>query len=265
MEKRRLGIVGTGKLGSIILKAYKDGFLDGYELVGILGRDKERTETAAKEVGTTAFYSVDDFLQQKPEYIAEAASVAFVKEHAEHILSSGSNLVLLSIGAFADQEFYKKIGRTALEAGTRVYLASGAIGGFDVLRTATLIGEATGKATAHIRAQKRAPVFVGTPFYSEELYEKGKIVKVFEGNAKEAIAVLPRQVNVTVAAGLATVGPEDIQVEIISDETLVGDDHVITVEADGVKAIVDVYGRDAALPAWSAVERLRNILSPIVF
>ena len=52
------------------------------------------------------------------------------------------NLVVLSIGAFADLAFYEEVKQAAREGGAKVHLASGAIGGFDVLQTVTLMAEA---------------------------------------------------------------------------------------------------------------------------
>lgn len=58
-------------------------------------------------------------------------------------LKNGSSIVTLSIGAFADEEFYEEVKRTALANNARVHLVSGAIGGFDVMRTAALMGNCT--------------------------------------------------------------------------------------------------------------------------
>ncbi len=52
------------------------------------------------------------------------------------------NLVIISIGAFADLAFYEQVKAAAVEGGAKVHLASGAIGGFDVLQTVTLMAEA---------------------------------------------------------------------------------------------------------------------------
>ena len=41
MAALRLGIVGTGYLGAVIADAYKKGLLEGYELVGVTGRQEE--------------------------------------------------------------------------------------------------------------------------------------------------------------------------------------------------------------------------------
>lgn len=261
MNKLRLGIIGSGYLGEIIARAWKDGLLPEYELVGIAGRTKENTDALAAEIGCKSCLGTDELLELKPDYIAETASIAWVRDMAEKVLANGSNLIVLSIGAFADKEFYEKIKETARKHNTRVYIASGAVGGFDVLRTVSLMGE----AKAGIETRKGPRSLRNTPLFGEHLMTDKESSMVFEGNAKEAIGLLPTKVNVAVAASLATVGPERTKVNIHSVPEMTGDDHKITAEIDGVKAVVDIYSSTSAIAGWSVVAVLQNIVSPVVF
>ncbi|MFR4977995.1 MAG: aspartate dehydrogenase domain-containing protein, partial [Butyricicoccus sp.] len=184
---------------------------------------------------------------------------AAVREIAVKALSAGSNLIVLSIGAFADTDFYEQVKKTAAAHGTRVYIASGAVGGFDVLRTVSLMG----KAVSGIETHKGPASLQGTPLFSEQLDTQE--TEVFAGSAKDAIALLPTKVNVAVAASLATTGPENTEVHITSVPAFVGDDHKITAEIEGVRAVVDIYSSTSAIAGWSVVAVLQNIVSPIVF
>lgn len=261
MNKLRLGIIGSGYLGEIIARAWKDGLLPEYELVGIAGRTKEHTDALAAEMGCKSCLGTEELLELKPDYIAETASVTWVRDMAEQVLANGSNLIVLSIGAFADKEFYEKVKETARKHNTRVYIASGAVGGFDVLRTVSLMGE----ATSGIETRKGPQSLRNTPLFEEHLMTDKESSMVFEGNAKEAIGLLPTKVNVAVAASLATVGPERTKVNIHSIPEMTGDDHKITAEIDGVKAVVDIYSSTSAIAGWSVVAVLQNIVSPVVF
>ena len=58
------------------------------------------------------------------------------------VLKRGVNLVVISIGAFADLAFYEQVRQAARDGGAKVHLASGAIGGFDVLQTVSLMAQA---------------------------------------------------------------------------------------------------------------------------
>lgn len=261
MEKVKFAIAGTGFLGGIIARAWKDGYLPDYELVGIYGRNKEKTAALAAEVNCPICDSLKALIDLKPAYIAEAASVALVKELALPALQAGISLVVLSIGAFADESFYETVRNTAAESGAKVHIASGAVGGFDVLRTISLMGQ----ATAGIETRKGSASLKNTPLFKEELMIDGDSTHVFSGNATDAIALLPTKVNVAVATSLATIGPRNTSVNIRSVPGMVGDDHKITAEIDGVKAVVDIYSSTSAIAGWSVVACLRNITSPIVF
>ena len=261
MGKLKLGIMGTGFLSEIVADAWKDGLLEEYELVGVMGRNQETAAALAEKTGCAACKNVDELLALQPDYIAEAASVELVKDTAVRILSSGCSLIVVSIGAFADDDFYEEVKKTASAHGSRVYIASGAVGGFDVLRTVSLMG----KVTAGITTRKGPESLEGTPLFEEALMLEDEERQVFAGNAREAIALLPTRVNVAVASSLATVGPENTSVDIFSVPGMIGDDHCIVAETEGIRAVVDIYSSTSAIAGWSVVAVLRNIVSPIVF
>lgn len=261
MKKLTFALAGCGHLGTIVARAYADGFLEEFEMVAAYSKTKEKSDAIAKLTGCKACTTIEEVLDFKPDYVVEAASVKLVKEIAVDVLSKGSNLTVLSIGAFADTEFYEKTRETAAAHNTRVHIASGAVGGFDVLRTISLMGH----AKSGIETRKGPDSLRGTSVFSEELMSGEEAVRVFEGNAKEAIALFPTKVNVAVATSLATIGPEDTTVNIFSVPGMAGDDHCITSEIDGVRAVVDIYSRTSDIAGWSVVALLKNLVSPIAF
>ena len=140
--KTKLGIVGCGFLGNIVADAWKNGLLPEFELVGVTSRTRASAEATAAKTGCAVCDTVDALLALEPEYIVEAASVEAVRAMALPVLRRGVNLVILSIGAFADLAFYEQVQQAAREGSAKVHLASGAIGGFDVLQTVTLMAQA---------------------------------------------------------------------------------------------------------------------------
>lgn len=266
MEKKTIAIIGCGKLAALVADAYNADLLSEYEWIATYSRSKEKAQRIADKVNAKhaavsciPCASIQDVLAMKPAYIIETASPDALKEFAYDALTSGSSIVTLSIGAFADPVFYETVMKTAKEYGTRVHIASGAIGGLDVLRTASLMG----KCEASFQTEKGPNSLKNTAVYEESLQHKKK--KVFEGNAIEAIALFPTKVNVSVAASIASVGPENMRVSITSVPDFVGDDHRIEIKNEYVHAVVDVYSANAQIAGWSIVNTLRNIVSPIVF
>lgn len=265
-KKKRFTIVGCGYLGSIIAKAYLDGWLEDYELVGVTSRTMDSAQKLAQETGCVACANIERLLELHPDYVVEAARGEVVRQMAIPVLSSGANLIVLSIGAFADADFLEKVQCTAQQYGTKVHLASGAIGGFDVLRTISLMAQATqSQQQAKISTHKGPASLQGTPIFQEQLMHDTQETQVFTGCAKDAIALFPTKVNVAVATALATTGPEFTGVDITSVPGFVGDDHCITAEMDGVKAVVDIYSSTSAIAGWSVVALMRNLTAPIVF
>lgn len=255
----RLGILGNGKLAGVVVEAWEKGLLPGYQLVGIVGRTPDKTAALAGRAGCAACATVEELLAQKPDVVAECASVQAVRDGAEAILAAGADLAVISIGAFADADFYAKTAQAAQTGGGKVYLASGAIGGFDVLRTVSLMGQ----ARAAMETRKGPKSLENTPVYKEEMAGTEQVA--FSGTPAQAIGLLPTKVNVAVAAGLSTTGPSEMDFTICSIPGFVGDDHKITVEAPGVKAVVDVYSATSHIAGWSLVALLRELSSPIRF
>ncbi|WP_049723446.1 aspartate dehydrogenase domain-containing protein [Gilvimarinus polysaccharolyticus] len=257
---KTLAIVGCGKLADIVVSALLDGLLPDYKLVGAFSRTKEKTRSISNKVhDCVACDSLEQLLELKPDYIVETASPAAMKDLALPALKSGASIVTLSIGALADTAFYQEVEQVAREHGTRVHLVPGAIGGFDVLRTASLMGP----CEASFKTEKGPNSLRGISVYDESLQTEKR--QVFEGNAVEAIALFPTRVNVAVAASLASVGPEQMQVSMTSVPGYVGDDHRIEIKSEQVHAVIDVYSKTAQIAGWSVVNTLRNITSAIVF
>ncbi len=265
MEKKRLALLGCGYLNNIVADAYLNGFLPEYEMVGVLGKTEANAQALAERIGSGCVVcrTIGELLALKPDYVAEAASGQAVRAYAEQILNGGANMVVISIGAFADAELLERVKAVGRANGTRVYIASGAVGGFDALRTISLMGSARTKMTS----RKGPKSLQNTPLFTEELLKEGQATEVFVGTSREAIAILPTKVNVSVAAAMASVGPENLEYRISSVPGMVGDDYVIEtqVEEKGVRAVINIYSRTAEIAGWSIVEVLQNAVSPIVF
>lgn len=262
--KRTFAVAGCGFLGNIVVDAYSQGLLPDYELTAVYSRTMADAVAASVKADCAVCADMDTMLAMKPDYIVETASVEWVRANAVKVLESGIHLVVISIGAFADPAFYEQAKAAAIRGGARIHLASGAIGGFDVLQTVSLMAQAQELAqTSSIETHTGCRGFMPTPVWEDALLTKQKTV--FTGNAKEAIATFPRRVNVAVATSLATTGPDVTQVIMHSVPNWQGDDHRITAEIDGVKAVVDIYSRTSAIAGWSVVALLRNLASPVCF
>lgn len=261
---KKIVIVGCGQLAGIVADAVVNGLLPEYDLVGVYSRTASKAERIASKmtkIGKPCIVcaSLDELLVLKPDYLIETANPAAMRELALPTLKNGTSIITLSIGALADTDFYHEVIKTAKENGTRVYIASGATGGFDVLRTATLMGN----AQARFFNEKGNDRLRRSVVYDPILETQKRIV--FSGTAREAIDVFPTGLNVSVAASLASVGPENMHVTMQSTPGFVGDTQRVEIKNDEVHAVIDVYSATPAIAGWSVVSTLINIASPIVF
>ena len=147
---KKLVIVGCGRLAEIVADAVVKGSLPDYDLVGVYSRTASKAAHIVNKMQQhgkpcIACAKLEELLALKPDYLVESASPAAMRELALPALKNGTSVITLSIGALADEVFYREVTETARANGTRVYIASGATGGFDVLRTASLMGNTTAR------------------------------------------------------------------------------------------------------------------------
>lgn len=261
---KKLVIVGCGYLADIVADALIEGLLPEYELVGVYSRTITKAERLAfrmKQEGREckACISLEELFSLKPDILVEAASTIAMRDLALPALKNGISIVTLSIGAFADTLFYEEVKKAATDNGSRVYIASGATGGFDVLRTVTIMGNATVK----FKNIKGVRALRNSPYYTPEMENSNK--EIFTGTAREAIDTFPTGLNVAVAASLATVGPENVHVTMESTPDYVGDIQRVEIQNNQVHAFINVYSATSQIAGWSVISTLQNIVSPIVF
>lgn len=261
---KKLVIVGCGYLADIVADAILGGLLPDYDLIGVYSRTESKAvRLAAKMIKSgrdcKVCSTLSELLALKPEFLVEAATPEAMKELAIPALKNGTSIITLSIGALADTEFLESVKMTASAHDTKVYIASGATGGFDVLRTSTLMGG----ATVEFRNEKGVKALRGSSHYDYEMETSKRVV--FSGTAREAIETFPTGLNVAVAASLATVGPDNLRVTMESTPDFTGDRQRVEIKNSEVHAVVDVLSATSAIAGWSVVSTLQNIVSPIVF
>ena len=94
---------------------------------------------------------------------------------------------------------------------------------------------------------------------------------LFEGNARDAARSFPKNANVAALVGLAGIGLDETQVELIADPSAIGNRHQVLAEGTTGTMQFDVCGaatranaRTSATTAYSLLEAARSRYSPIV-
>lgn len=165
---KRIGLYGCGHLNKIVVSCYKKGLLEGYEIVGCYSKTKENREAMALNLGIKPCDSYEEMLERNLDFVVEATNPAATKLILERTIEKGINVVLLSIGALSDETYYEMIKNKCLASNAKIYLASGAISGFEVLMTARLMG----LTSASLTNTKGARALAKTSLYDPKMEKK---------------------------------------------------------------------------------------------
>jgi aspartate dehydrogenase len=237
-ETMRLGLIGCGSIGSAVVKAIARGDLPGLELAGVT--DLAGIDAAAKLAATVDcpfFAGVPALLSTKPDLVLEAASADAVRSFAADIFDCGADLMLVSVGALADAEFFGRLIDQAKQQGRRIYVPSGAIGGLDIIKAAVSGGldECRLTTTKSPRALNGAPYLIERGIDLETIREA---TVIFEGNAAQAVRFFPQNLNVAATISLAGLGLDRTTVRIIADPAATRNVHEVFVRGNFGEATI---------------------------
>lgn len=193
------------------------------------------------------------------DLVVEAASQEAAQDVAPRALAAGKDVVLLSVGALADDGFREALVAAALKYGRKVHVPSGAIGALDALRAAREGG------------LDRVTLTTAKPPASLGLVDVRERRVLFEGSAREAVQRYPKNVNVAAALALAGVGLDRTTVRVVADPALKENTHTIEAEGAFGRFTFRVENKPSPenpatshLAALAALALLRRLTEPLV-
>lgn len=248
---KTVGLIGFGAIGRYIVKHWASAASD-YRLTHVLGRTAQLDDMRkACGAGTLVTDRPDEFLDDLPDIVIEAAGHTAVKMHGPAILAAGRELYLLSIGVTADQECIDLLKRACQDGGGRISMPAGALAGFDGL----LALHASGLRRVCYTSRKPAFAWKGTP--GAALYDLGTIetaMTIFEGSARDAAKLYPKNANLAAAVAMAGLGLDDTNIVLIADPDIHENIGEIEAEGDLGRLFVRVSGEaDPHNPKTSVV------------
>ncbi|MCY3575733.1 MAG: aspartate dehydrogenase [bacterium] len=254
----RVGLIGCGAIGSVVARELSQGAVEGAELTAVFDLVVDHPLRVVDR----------DSLLSRSDVVVEAAGHAALREHGVAVREAGTDLLVVSIGALADGDLEARLRKAD---GGRLFLCTGAIGGFDILRAAMLLGPLEEVA---ITSTKPA-VALSRPWMDEavqnSLANGAEPVTVFDGPAREACSLFPESANVTATLSLATVGFDQVRVQMVGDPAATRVRHVVA--ASGVAGTYELSFENAASPdnprtsavtAYSVLRAVGDIRRPSV-
>lgn len=256
----RLGIIGCGAIGSYIAQEIDKGNVENVVLNVIYDTqvDKAFWLYSSLEKRPVIAESFEEFLKGDIDVVLEAASQEALRAYAFKIIDAGKDLVVMSAGALADDEFRGRLFEYVKRKGRKIYVPSGAVAGLDGLKALSNVKIRSAKLTT-----RKPPATLGRSLTKPEI--------LFSGSAVDAARLFPQNINVAVALGLAGDMLEKLEVVIIADPKVRSNEHTIEVksEAGNLKIVLKNVPfpsnpKTSFLAALSCLEILKSIGKNVV-
>jgi aspartate dehydrogenase len=261
---KTVAIAGLGTIGLALARALDNG-VEGLRLVAVASRDQ------VKALANLVGFHTQPRLVDLPDLAAadivvEAAPAAVFDRVAVPAIEAGRIFVPASVGALLPR---MHLVRRAMQTGARIIIPTGALLGLDAVRAA-----AEGPIeSVSIETRKPPASLAGAPYLEKHQIEVLGLTEpllVFQGNAFDAAAGFPANVNVAAALALAGIGPVRTKVEIWADPTVTRNVHTIRVESEAARFTMTIENvpskenpRTGKLTALSILACLRGLVSPL--
>lgn len=210
----QIGMIGFGTIGRAVGRALSERRAGNAELAAVLVRDVDKARaTGITKPGMMITADPDEFFTSGLDIVVEAAGHAGLKLYAARALRSGLDVLAVSVGAFADDDFHSSVRQAAEESRRRLLVPSGALGGLDAISA----GSVGALDQVVLVARKPPAAWKGTPAEDAALQAVTEPICLYEGRAREAASLFPQNVNVVAALSLAGIGFDRTVIKMFAD------------------------------------------------
>src|SRR5918993_246539 len=269
--KKNISIIGCGAIGSELALSVDRMMIENVTISSLLDIKLENAEILKSKLSHNNPVVFNDFSEyiksdnlKDVDIVVEAASQNALTSYLNSIIQLKKDVLVMSVGAFANSDFFSQVIKNVEKNDINLYLPSGAIAGIDAIKSVrSSISYVTLTTTKNPNSLKDSPFFKKTNLTTDSIKKR---TLIFEGSAIEAVENFPANVNVAALLGLAGIGVEKTKVNVIADPSIRINKHEIKVIGKFGELIVRVKNipsptnpKTSYLAVLSVIECLRSI------
>ncbi len=253
----RVAVVGFGAIGrALVARALK---MPAISITHVVVKSARLAGTQAALAGLDSPALAVDAVPLDADLLLECAGHGALSAHVIPALQRGVECAVLSVGALSAPGLPEALEDAARKGGTRLTLLPGAIGGIDAISAARL-----GGLDEVVYTGRKPPAgWKGTP--ADALLDLDRLdapAAFFEGSARDAARLYPKNANVAATLSLAGTGLDRTRVRLIADPDVT--DNIHEVEARGSFGELKLTMRGRPLPENPKTSSL-TVLSALRF
>lgn len=264
----QFGVIGFGAVARNLIGAQATGKLGRARIGAVLVRNLAKVSPEAqKQAGCPIYDDLNRFLASPIRVVVEAAGQPALRQYAVPVLEAGKDLLVISYGAFGDEEFYRECVAAAERGGGRLMLCSAALTGLDGLQSVAT--EPVEEVTHIVRKPPRA--WLGTP--AEEMVDLMSLTApflIYDGPARGAVTRFPQNVNIACAVSLAGIGLDRTRLQIWADPFISVNAQEIRVRGETATLQINAWDvpsenpKSGKITYGGLIKALRNLAGPVV-
>ena len=255
MKSPGVTLIGCGAIGRALLARTRA--IPQVRITHVVVRSARSAATQAELEALGIAAVACDQVPAEAQLVLECAGHGALLDHVLPALARGIECGVLSVGALAESGLPEKLEQAALKGGARLHLLSGAIGGIDALAAARLNG-----LTEVVYTGRKPPAgWRGTP--ADALVDLATLTSaftIFEGSARAAARLYPKNANVAATLSLAGVGLDATRVRLIADPAVSDNVHEVAARGAFGEMFLTMRGKPLAdNPKTSALTMLSGL------
>lgn len=260
-------IIGCGSIGKTLARSVID--MDEISTISFIERKRKKVESLEKEFSKVRYVDNFEDILEDCQLVIETASQSAVKEYIPKALEKGINVLVMSVGAFVDEDLRDKSRILAKQNQCKIFFPSGAVCGIDGLGAMAMdeIEEVI------LMSYKSPNALKGLKYFKKQGIDLDKITRpevVYDGFAKDAILHFPKNINVAATISLVGLGFERTRVKIVVDPKATRNTHRVIVK--GRSGEIECWARNLPFPenprtsylaALSVISAVKKIIGSV--